>query len=94
MTLREFLIACQGVSEAVLDTEMKICFDTNGAYYNSPVDRLMVATENNYIGPSGVLCESELAADIDDLNGADESLDDYDLYIPKNTLILFAKTQF
>lgn len=87
MTLREFITACEGVSNAVLDTEVKICFDAGSVFYSSSIDKIVIATESNFIGPSGILCESELASEI-------ESIEDYNLYIPKNTLILYAHSEF
>lgn len=103
MTLRELLSALSGHPEEVMDSEVRICFHVNDhLYYNEPIDKLGVAAETNYIGSLGVITESDLANDLikqqvehalGDIETC-ESTNDYDVYIPKNTLIIFAKSQF
>lgn len=59
MTLRDFLNAVKHANEEMLDSPIVIRLDTYDHSYTSPAKKLGSYTENIYIGPDGIITQTE-----------------------------------
>lgn len=95
MVLKDLITNANGLPEEALNTEVIVCYSDGGVNFTAPADSLVVFPENQYIYEGKMIGETELSIKLQVAQAlGKEGQTAYSFYLPKNSLIICAKSQF
>lgn len=95
MILRDLIANANGLPEEALNTEVILCYSDGGVNYTAPADSLVVFPENQYIYEGQMIGETELSIKLQTAQALGKEVQTaYPVYLPKNSLVICAKSQF